>query len=98
MRLRLVATTILTVLVAALLGATVGADFLWRSAIGLDPTAFPAGQSLQSLGDLLFPGLDIALAGLLLGLGTVLGVPFVAFFVVRDQRRTLLEQTDPGRR
>jgi predicted aldo/keto reductase-like oxidoreductase len=97
-RLRLVATTFLIVLLAALLGATVGADFLWRSAIGLDPTAFPAGQSLQSLGDLLFPGLDVALAGLLLGLGTVLGVPIVAFFIVRGQRRTLLEQADPGRR
>jgi predicted aldo/keto reductase-like oxidoreductase len=97
-KLRPITTTLALVLVAGVLGATVGADFFWRAAIGLDPTAFPAGESLQKFGEMLFPGLDVALAGLLLGLGTVLIVPVVAFFVLRAQRRTRLEQADPGRR
>ena len=98
MKLRPIVITFLLALVAAFLGATAGADFFWRAATGLDPTAFPAGQSLQSVGEMFLPGLDVSLAGVVLGLGTVLIVPVVAFFVLRSQRRARIEEADPGRR
>jgi len=91
-------TTLILAVIAALLGGTVAASFLWRSAIGLDVTAFPAGESLQRVGEILFPGLNIALAGLVLALGTVLVVAIAAFFIVRSQRKAVIQQADPGRR
>jgi predicted aldo/keto reductase-like oxidoreductase len=97
-KIRPLAATLISVCVAALLGATVAADFFWRAAIGLDPTAFPAGETLQSVGKVLLPGLNVALAGLVLGLGTVLACAVAAFFFVRGRRRALLREADPARR
>ena len=98
MKLRPLTATLLSVLVAVLVGATLAADFLWRAAIGLDPTGFPAGAGMQRLGEMLFPGLNIALAGLVLSLGSVLLVAIGAFVFVRRQRRVGLGNADPSRR
>ena len=98
MKIRPLSATLISVGVAALLGATLAADFFWRSAIGLDPAAFPAGETMQSVGKALLPGLNVALAGLVLGLGTVLGCAVAAFFFVRGRRRAVLDEADPGRR
>ena len=98
MKLRPLTATLLCVLIAVLVGATLAADFLWRAAIGLDPTGFPAGEGMQWLGELLFPGLNIALAGLALSLGSILLVAIGAFVFVRRQRRVVLGNADPSRR
>ena len=98
MKLRPISATLVLVAIAILVGATLSADFFWRAAVGLDPTAFPAGQAMQSIGEALFPGLNVAVGGVVLALGSILLVAVVAFFVVRAGRRQTLVQADPARR
>ncbi len=89
---------LLGVVLAVVVGFTLGADFMSRSAVGLDPSAFPAGEWMQRVGVVLFPSLNVAVGGLVLALGSVLVVAIASFFVVRSSRRAGLASTDPDRR
>ena len=91
-------TTFVLVVVAGVVGATFAAHYFWQAAVGLDPSAFPAGQTMQAVGEFLLPGLDVALAGVVLALGSIFLVSGVAFFLVRSRRRQTLEPVDPTRR
>ena len=42
---------LLGVVLAVVVGFTLGADFMSRSAVGLDPSAFPAGEWMQRVGE-----------------------------------------------
>lgn len=72
--------------------------YAWQASIGLDPSAFPAGELLQRMGVALFPGLDVAVAGLVLAFGMILALGIVTFVAVRRSRRAQVTGTDPGRR
>jgi len=78
--------------------------FVWSgyyaglASIGLDPTAFPAGQFLQSIGEVLMPDLQMAVAGLVLGFGMILLLAIATFVVVRRSRRASVVAVDPSRR
>ena len=50
---------VISLVVGALVGATVSAHYLWDAFVGLAPSAFPAGETFQAIGVAIFPGLDI---------------------------------------
>lgn len=71
---------------AVLVGFTLTGAVLYKSFIGLDPSAFPAGEAIQSLALRWNPELDVAAAGGVLALASLLLVGAVAFFLVRGAR------------
>ncbi len=83
---------------AGLVGFAVAGPILYRSAIGLAPSAFPAGDTLQTIGRAVLPKLDFTVAGVVLALGTLLGLSLVAFFVARSAARAKAAAESPGRR
>jgi len=97
-KIRTLTVALIMVIVGLVVGATFSAHYFWLAATGLDPSAFPAGEAMQSLGEIILPGLDVALAGVVLALGCLLAVSVVAFFLVRARRRESLGQTDSTRR
>lgn len=69
---------------------------LYRTFIGLDPAAFPAGAALESLARALLPRApDFPLAGLVLALLSLLAAGAATFWLVRRAARA---GTDPARR
>ncbi|MCZ6783904.1 MAG: aldo/keto reductase [Proteobacteria bacterium] len=83
---------------ALVVGFTVSGYFLYRTAIGLDPSAFPAGAALQKVGLALFSGLELTLAGLVLTLGTILLAAIASFALVMWSVRARARSADPSRR
>ncbi|MBW2312973.1 MAG: aldo/keto reductase [Deltaproteobacteria bacterium] len=75
---------------AAVLGFFVSGTLLYDSAIGLAPSAFPMGETLQKL----VPGANNAVGGLILGIGLILVITIAALFVM--PRR--IQATSTGRR
>ena len=69
--------------ISALVGFFVMGSLLYRSAIGLDASAFPAGETIQKLSEALFPSFRNAAGGLfwLVAIGLVLA--FSGFFFGR---------------
>jgi aryl-alcohol dehydrogenase-like predicted oxidoreductase len=99
MRFRPYAVVIASLLAAPAFGFFVSGGFLYKAIIGLDPAGFPAGQFLQELGEsLLPPGLDVTVSGVVLALGSLLGMAVIAFFLVRASVRARVAETDPDRR
>lgn len=86
--------------VSLLIGWGVSGRFLYRAVIGLDASAFPAGEFIQGF----FPDAPNAVAGLVLGLGTLALIPIVVFLVVRlvarrpARRSHSAPAADPDRR
>jgi aryl-alcohol dehydrogenase-like predicted oxidoreductase len=78
-----------------LVGLTVLGSLLYRSFIGLDPSAFPAGEAIQSLALKLSPGLQTTMAGAVLALAILLAVGVFSFLLVRGARPP---GVDAGRR
>ena len=89
---------ILSLVAGALVGATVSAHYLAQSFIGLDPSAFPAGETVQSIGRTFFPSLNVAVGGLVLALGSVLVVGILAGLWVYRTWRTRSPSADLSRR
>lgn len=89
---------IISVVVAAFVGATISSHYLWQSFVGLDSSAFPGGATFQAIGVALFPSLDISVGGMVLALGSVLIVGVLAgVWVFRSWRRRA-GSVDPSRR
>ena len=78
--------------------------FVWsghyasQASIGLDSSAFPAGEFMQSVGVIVFPNLGMAVAGLVLAFGMILLLVIASFVIVRRSRRAAVLATDPSRR
>ncbi len=96
MRARFVALGCLVV--SAALGFWIAGGFLYRAAIGLDPSAFPAGGLMTRLGQVIFPSLQLSVAGVMLCILTVLALGVASFLLVRAAVRSRVAATDPGRR
>ena len=83
-------------LAAALaVGYFVAGPVLYRTFIGLEPSAFPAGAVLERLGRSVLPAVDFSVAGLVLAALALLAAGVVAFLLVRGARRSAV---DPSRR
>ncbi len=89
---------LVSLIIALVCGFFVSGGYLYRSAIGLDPIAFPAGEQLQALGKSLFPALEVTLAGVILALGSLLVVALIVFLWMRASVRGERQRTDPARR
>jgi hypothetical protein len=64
------------IMVAALIaGYAISGSFIYRTAIGLDASAFPAGEWLQRT---FGAGMSNAVGGMLLGLGSIVGIVLIA--------------------
>ncbi len=98
MSLRPRGVVLLSLIIALVCGFFVSGGYLYRSAIGLDPIAFPAGEQLQALGKSLFPALEVTLAGVILALGSLLVVALIVFLWMRASVRGERQRTDPARR
>lgn len=80
---------------ALLIGFSVTGALLYRSFIGLDPSAFPGGESIQSVALRLDPALHTTAAGGVLVVASLLALGAFAFALVRRSR---VASIDPGRR
>ena len=90
--------TLLLLVLAGFVGFAVAGPLLYRSAIGLDPSAFPAGETFQAIGRALLPELNFTVAGVMLALVILLGVALASFFAVRAAVRAKVAATDRERR
>ena len=83
-------------LAAALaVGYFVAGPVLYRTFIGLEPSAFPAGALLERIGRSVMPPVDFSVAGLVLAALALLVAGLATFLVVRRARR---DAVDPARR
>ena len=69
--------TAIVAVVALVLGYAVSGDLLYHAVIGLDASAFPAGEWIQRN---LAPNASNAVGGLVVGILFLLMLPIVAFF------------------
>ncbi len=92
------AAFLVAIAIALAVGWWVAGPLAYKAPIGLNETAFPAGEQLQSLVTRLAPDFAWAGAGLALLAITSLAVGAAAFLLVRAVRRAQLASTDPSRR
>jgi len=87
-----------SLLFALVAGYFVVGHYLYKLPVGLDPSAFLAGEALQRLALLVNPHLEHAVAGLVLLILSLLLIGVVAFLVVRAAVRARAASTDAARR
>ncbi|HEX9815240.1 MAG TPA: aldo/keto reductase, partial [Myxococcota bacterium] len=95
---KLRAAFLVAIALALAVGWWVAGPLVYKTAIGLNETAFPAGAQLQELFTWLAPDFAWAGAGLALAAITALAVGALAFLLVRAARRTQVATTDRSRR
>ena len=83
---------------AAVAGYFVIGHYLYKLPVGLDSSAFLAGEALQRLALLVDPGLQHAASGLVLLILSLLIVGAIVFLVVRSAVRARAAAVDPERR
>lgn len=81
--------------ISLVVGFVYAGAVMYRTFIGLDPAAFPAGNLMEAIGRRLFPPVNFPLAGMVLALLTVLACGILTFWLVRRASRAA---TDPARR
>ena len=86
---------LLSLAIAAAAGFWLAGPVLYRSFIGLDPSAFPAGTLLDGIGRALLPSLGFSMAGVVLVIAMLLAIAAASFAFVRRASRS---QVDPSRR
>jgi predicted aldo/keto reductase-like oxidoreductase len=92
-------TAVLVCLATALiLGWTVLGHYMYTVPVGLDQSAFVAGEFLHGIALKLLPDLVNAASGLVALVLIVLGLGVAAFFVVRSAVRRRVTEVDPNRR
>ncbi len=72
-----------SLVVAGGIGFFAGGYFLYRAAIGLDPSAFPFGPALQRAGESLLPDVGMTIAGLVWTCLSLLAAVAIAVSIVR---------------
>lgn len=76
-----------SLVVALSIGFFVSGQFLYRAAIGLDPSAFPLGPLMQAIGTVFLPSLGLTLAGIVWTLLGLLAAATFAFVWMRRAQR-----------
>lgn len=83
---------------ALLVGHSIAGLYLYKSFIGLDPSAFPLGPTVQKIALVFAPELTRTVGGIVLSLGSLLCVAVLGFALVRSAVRARAAEVDPGRR
>jgi predicted aldo/keto reductase-like oxidoreductase len=92
-------TVVLVLLLASLVvGFAVSGALVYKAAIGLDPSAFPAGPAMQAIGKALLPDLAVTVAGLVLAILPLLIVAALALVAVVMSMRAARQDPDASRR
>ena len=86
------------ILLALVLGFAVVGRLLDQSLIGLDSSAFLAGEPIQSLVTSFAPGISNAVGGAVLAVLLLLAIATLGFFWMRSAVRARAASVDPGRR
>lgn len=84
MNLKPIPAIAICLVVAAFVGYFVAGHYAVMTFIGLDPSAFPAGPFMQSIGEAILPSIEVTLAGVILFGGCLLLVAILSFFFVRS--------------
>jgi predicted aldo/keto reductase-like oxidoreductase len=84
--------------IAGCVGFFVSGHYLVKSFIGLDPSAFPAGQFIESVVEIFIPKAGVALAGIVVSLLSLGFVVVGSFFLIRSSVRTNLPDIESSRR
>jgi aryl-alcohol dehydrogenase-like predicted oxidoreductase len=84
--------------IALVVGYFAAGEFLYRMAIGLDPSGFPLGGAVQRIALSIDPSLTVTAAGMVWGIASILAVFGVGFWLTRGRVRRRVAETDPGRR
>ena len=82
-------------IVALIAGYAISGNFLYHAVIGLDASAFPAGEWIQRT---FAPDMSNAVGGIFLGLLTLILIPIVAIVFVLSSRGGGAGSADSGRR
>ena len=85
----------IVMVVAIVAGYAISGNFLYHAVIGLDATAFPAGEWIQRT---FGPEMPNAIAGVVLGLGTLLLIPLIAIGFVLSRTSGATGEPNRGRR
>jgi predicted aldo/keto reductase-like oxidoreductase len=72
--------------------------WLYTAPVGLDSTAFPAGEAIQGVAESLNPDLKNAVGGAVWIVVSLLVIAGIAFFLVRASVRAKVGEVDPERR
>ena len=72
--------------------------YLYSAPLGLDASAYPAGEAIQAVALAANPELKNAVAGAVWILLSLLGISAVVFFLVRSAVRSRVAEVDPARR
>jgi aryl-alcohol dehydrogenase-like predicted oxidoreductase len=84
--------------ISLVIGWWVAGPLVYKTAVGLSETAFPAGAQLQALFDRVAPGYSWAGPGLALAALIALAVGLLAFLLVRAAKRAQVAMVDRSRR
>lgn len=71
------------VILSGVLGLTVSGTLMYDSLVGLDSTAFPGGELIQSVAMSVSPAISKAVGGLVLAMALILALAIGSFFAVR---------------
>ena len=85
----------IVMLVALVAGYAISGNFLYHAVIGLDATAFPAGEWIQ---ETFGPERSNAIAGIVLGLGTLALIPLIAIGFALSRTSGGTGEANHGRR
>lgn len=96
MKLKPVSAFAICIVVAGLVGYFYSGAYMEKTFIGLDPSAFPFGSTLQTIGTALLPDISVTIGGLVLVVVSILGVAIASFFFMRASSRAQLD--GPSRR
>ncbi|MDJ0789075.1 MAG: aldo/keto reductase [Myxococcota bacterium] len=84
---------LISLVVAAIVGFVWTGPMLFDTIEGLDTSAYPMGAAAQALADAVAGPLPNAVAGLVVGMGTLLVLAIVAFFWVRGSARSNVDES-----
>jgi len=76
-------------------GYAISGYYIYHAVIGLDASAFPAGEWMQRT---FGPKMPNAIGGLVLGLGSLILIPVIAFFFALSSLRRTARAADGSRR
>jgi aryl-alcohol dehydrogenase-like predicted oxidoreductase len=89
---------IVGLVLALLAGYLVAGHYLYKLPIGLDASAFLAGEALHRIALTVQPDLEHPASGLILLILSLLGIAAVVFLLVRASVRARVGEADPSRR
>lgn len=81
---------------ALIAGLTVAGNWVYLSLVGLDPSAFPAGEFIQGIANRFAPDLNRTVGGMVIALGLILLIAVIGVIAVRRSLHAAAAGSDAG--